>query len=96
MASVWAKSLFNLPILAVFFLLVLCLPPGGGQKKKEVTLKPFFVIVFSFLTGIVPLLKSMSVRVESAGVCRGDDVRSEHPGSVPACLFRGATRVKGS
>lgn len=38
----------------------------------------------------------MSVQVESAGVRRGDDVRSEHPGSVPACLLRGAARVTGS
>ncbi|TKS68927.1 Tumor suppressor candidate 3 [Collichthys lucidus] len=35
MASVWAKSFVNLPVLCVFFLVLLCLPPGGGQKKKE-------------------------------------------------------------
>uniref|UniRef100_A0A669B4Q8 Tumor suppressor candidate 3 n=2 Tax=Oreochromis TaxID=8139 RepID=A0A669B4Q8_ORENI len=35
MASVWAKSVVNLQVLAVFFCLMVCLPPGGGQKKKE-------------------------------------------------------------
>lgn len=67
MASVWVKSIANLPVLSVFLLLVLCLPPGGGQKKKEVTRRPrkcIFQRILLCLSMEITCKLSLPVRVK--------------------------------
>lgn len=45
MASVCRKSPYNMPILSVFLLLLLCFLPLGGQKKKEVNIQQSSVYI---------------------------------------------------